>query len=78
MVVKMTHTTSTSSPSSESLDENGMLKPGGTYAVLLGQLFPNAGNGQLVITTDFTKADANIFISDFEHFSATGTVRDPG
>ena len=78
MVVKMTHTTSTSSPSSESLDENGMLKPGGTYAVLLGQLFPNAGNGQLVITTDFTKGDANIFISDFEKFSATGTVRNPG
>ena len=73
--VKMSHTTAASSPSSDSLNANGMLEPGGTYAVLLGELFLNAGNGHLIITTNFTKGDANLYISDFATFSATGTVR---
>ena len=52
-----------------------MLEPGDTISILLGELFPNAGSGYLIITTDFTKGDANLFISDFATFSATGTVR---
>ena len=52
-----------------------MLEPGDTFSILLGELFPNAGSGYLVITTDFTDGDANLFISDFATFSATGTVR---
>ena len=60
---KMSHTTA------------DMLEPGDTFSILLGELFPNAGSGYLIITTDFTKGDANIFISDFATFSATGTVR---
>ena len=52
-----------------------MLEPGNTFSILLGELFPNAGSGYLIITTDFTKGDANIFISDFVTFSATVTVR---
>jgi hypothetical protein len=52
-----------------------MLEPGDTFSILLGELFPNAGSGYLIITTDFTKGDANLFISDFATFSATGTVR---
>ena len=55
---------------------NGMLEPGSTWAVLLSQVFPGApGNGYLIITTDFTDGDANVFISDFAGFSVTGTVR---
>ena len=73
--VKMSHTTAATSPSSDVLNANGMLEPGGTYTVLLGELFPNAGNGHLMITTDFTEGDANLYISDFATFSATGTVR---
>ena len=52
-----------------------MLEPGDTFSILLGELFQNAGSGYLIITTDFTKGDANLFISDFATFSATGTVR---
>ena len=72
---KMSHTTASTSPSSDVLNANGMLEPGGTYAVLLGQLFLNAGNGHLIITTDFTEGDANLYISDFDKFSATGSIR---
>ena len=58
------------------LNVNGMLEPGGTYSVLLSELFDgNPGNGYLIITTDFTGGDGNIFISDFSGFSATGIVR---
>ena len=72
--VKMEHETSASSPSSASLNAAGMLEPGHTYAVLLGELFPNAGNGYLIITTDFMDAGANLYISDFDTFSATGSI----
>ena len=71
---KMSHKTAAGSKG-RGLNDNGMLEPGGTYSVLLGELFPNAGNGHLVITTDFTKGDANLYISDFATFSATATVR---
>ena len=73
--MKMSHTTSASSPGS-GLTESGMLMPGSTYAALLSQLFPgNPGGGYMIITTDFTSGDGNIFISDFAGFSATGSVR---
>ena len=72
---KMTYTTTASGMGSQYLDTAGMLEPGGTYAVLLGQLFPDSGNGHLVITTNFMKGDANVYISDFKTFSATGTIR---
>ena len=74
---KMSHTTSASSPGS-GLNESGQLMPGSTYAILLSQLFPgNPGGGYLIITTDFTSGDGNVFISDFAGFSATGSVRQP-
>ena len=74
---KMSYKTSASSPGS-GLNANGMLEPGGTWSVLLSQVFPgNPGNGYLTITTDFTGGDANVFISDFAGFSVTGTVRPP-
>ena len=74
---KMTHATSAGSPGS-GLNESGMLMPGGTYSALLSQLFPgNPGGGYLIITTDFTAGDGNVFISDFAGFSATGSVRQP-
>ena len=74
---KMTHTTSASSPG-VGLNESGQLMPGSTYTALLSQLFPgNLGGGYLIITTDFTAGDGNVFISDFAGFSATGSVRPP-
>ena len=73
--MKMTHRTSASSPGT-GLNASGMLEPGGTYVVLLSELFPgNPGGGYMIITTDFTSGDGNIFISDFAGFSATGIVR---
>ena len=72
---KMAYKTSASSPGA-GLNADGMLEPGGTWSVLLSQVFPGEpGNGYLVITTDFTAGDANVFISDFAGFSVTGTVR---
>jgi hypothetical protein len=74
---KMSYTTSASSPG-VGLNAAGMLEPGNTWSVLLSQVFPgNPGNGYLIITTDFTNGDANVFISDFATFSVTGTVREP-
>ena len=74
---KMSYTTSASSPG-VGLNAAGMLEPGNTWSVLLSQVFPgNPGNGYLIITTDFTSGDANVFISDFATFSVTGTVRPP-
>ena len=73
--VKMSHTTAADSPGSDYLNANGMLESGGTWSALLGQLFPNAGTGHLIITTNFQDGDANVFISNFDTFSATGTVR---
>ena len=71
----MRYTTSAGSPGM-GLNAAGMLEPGGTWAVLLHEVFPgNPGNGYLTISTDFTGADANIFITDFVGFSVTGTVR---
>ena len=75
--MKMTHTTSASSPG-VGLNGSGMLMPGRTYSALLSQLFPgNLGSGYLIITTDFTAGDGNVFISDFAGFTAAGTVREP-
>ena len=72
---KMSYKTSASSPGA-GLNAAGMLEPGNSWSVLLSQVFPgNTGNGYLVITTDFTGGDANVFISDFAGFSVTGTVR---
>ena len=71
----MTHTTTASSAGSRYLNAAGMLEPGGTYSVLLSELFPNAGTGNLTITTNFTSGDANLYISDFATFSATGSIR---
>ena len=72
---KMSHKTSASSEGT-GLNESGMLEPGNTWSVLLSQVFPgNPGNGYMTITTDFTDGDANVFISDFDGFSVTGTVR---
>ena len=72
--MKLSHTTSASSPGA-GLNANGMLDPGGSWSVLLSQVFPGSpGNGYLIITTDFTDAGANVFISDFAGFSVTGSV----
>ena len=78
---KTEYSTSAGSPGS-GLNSSGMLEPGGTYAVLLSQLLAAAGetgafNGYVIIMTDFTAADGNVFISDFQTFSSTGTVRPP-
>ena len=74
---KLEYTTSASSGGA-GLEPNGMLAPGGTWSILLSQIFPgDPGNGYLVITTDFTGGDGNVFISDFAGFSVTGTVRGP-
>ena len=71
----MSHTTSASSQGN-GLNESGQLMPGGSYVVLLSQLFPGTlGGGYLIITADFTAGDGNVFISDFVGFSATGIVR---
>ena len=75
------YSTRAGSPGS-GLNSSGMLEPGGTYSVLLSQLLEAAGetgafNGFVVIMTDFTRADGNVFISDFQTFSSTGTVRVP-
>ena len=74
------YSTTAGSPGS-GLNSSGMLEPGGTYSVLLSQLLDAAGGttftGYVVIMTDFTDADGNVFISDFDKFSSTGTVRAP-
>ena len=71
---KLSHTTSASSPG-VGLNANGMLYPGGSWSVLLSQVFPGSpGNGYLIIRTDFTDGGANVFISDFAGFSVTGSI----
>ena len=74
---KMSYKTTASSGGS-GLNDGGMLMPGSTWLVLLSELFPgNPGSGYLIITTDFTSGDGNVFITDFAGFAAAGQVRGP-
>ena len=57
-----------------------MLVPQSTMTVLLSQLLSAAGHtgtfrGYMVITADFTEADAGVFISDFSGFTSAAAVR---
>ena len=58
-----------------------MLGPQSTMSMLLTEVLTGAGHtgrfaGYMIITTDFNKADAGVFISDFVGFTAGATVRD--
>ena len=64
--------TSYSSPS--------MMGPRTTMSILLSEVLTAAGHtgsfsGQMIITADFTEADAGVFISDFSGFTAAASVR---
>ena len=57
-----------------------MMGPRSTMSILLSQLLTSAGHtgsfgGQMIITADFTAADAGVFISDFSGFTSSATVR---
>ena len=57
-----------------------MMQPQTTMAVLLSEVLRMAGHsgsfrGYMIITADFTKADAGVFVSDFAGFTAGATVR---
>ena len=57
-----------------------MMAPQSTMTILLSQLLTaveHTGNfrGYMTITADFTEADAGVFISDFDGFTAGATVR---
>ena len=59
-----------------------MLMPRSTMSILLSELLTSAGHtgslsGQMVITADFTEADASVFITDFGGFTSGVTVRIP-
>ena len=58
-----------------------MVGPQSTMSILLSEVLTAAGHtgsfsGYMIITTDFNEADAGVFISDFEGFTAAATVRD--
>ena len=76
---KTSYTTGAGSPGG-GLNSSGMLVPGATYAVMLSSLLNEAGltgmfTGYMTITANFLDGDANIYISDFENWGTTGTVR---
>jgi hypothetical protein len=76
---KTSYTTGPGSPG-DGLNSSGMLVPGATYAALLSSLLDAAGltgafSGYMTITANFLDGDANIYISDFERWGTTGTVR---
>ena len=57
-----------------------MMEPRTTMSILLSQLLDSAGHtgsfsGQMIITADFTEADAGVFISDFVGFTSAVAVR---
>ena len=57
-----------------------MMQPQTTMAVLLSELLrmvehTGSFSGYMIITADFTEADASIYVSDFLKFSAASTVR---
>ena len=57
-----------------------MMQPQTTMSVLLSEVLRMAGHsgsfrGYMIITADFTKADAGVFVSDFAGFTAGATVR---
>ena len=57
-----------------------MMGPRSTMSVLLSEVLTAAGHagsfsGQMIITADFTAADAGVFISDFVGFTAGAMVR---
>ena len=59
---------------------SSMLMPQTSMTKLLSELLRDAGHtgsfrGYMMITTDFTDADAGVFISDFAGFTAGATVR---
>lgn len=72
-----TYTTSATSPGTGLT--NGVLNSGDTYLVLASELLSAAGqgtdfNGYVLITTNFTNAHGNIFLTDFAGFTAGGEV----
>lgn len=73
-----TYTTNASS-SGDGLDATGALVSGGSYSVLLSQLLADAGApedflGYMIVTTDFTNAHGDVFITDFGGFTSSGNV----
>ena len=57
-----------------------MMQPQTTMSLLLSEVLRMAGHtgsfrGYMIITADFTKADAGVFVSDFAGFTAGATVR---
>ena len=57
-----------------------MMQPQSTMSLLLSEVLRMAGHtgsfgGYMIITADFTKADAGVFVSDFAGFTAGATVR---
>ena len=57
-----------------------MMMPRSTMSILLSEVLTAAGHtgsfsGQMIITADFTEADAGVFISDFSGFTSGATVR---
>lgn len=57
-----------------------MMQPQTTMTMLLSELLTAAGHtgsfsGYMIITADFTEADAGVFISDFVGFTSGATVR---
>ena len=57
-----------------------MIMPRSTMSILLSQVLTAAGHsgsfsGQMIITADFTEADAGVFISDFSGFTSAAAVR---
>ena len=57
-----------------------MMQPQSTMSILLSEMLRSAGHtgsfrGYMMITADFTAADAGVFISDFAGFTAGATVR---
>ena len=64
----------------EVLYSTPMMMPRTTMSILLSQLLTAAGHtgsfsGQMIITADFTAADAGVFISDFSGFTSSASVR---
>ena len=60
-----------------------MMGPRSTMSILLSELLASAEHtgsfsGQMIITADFTEADAGVFISDFVGFTSAATVRMEG
>ena len=56
-----------------------MMGPRSTMSILLSQLLTSAGHtgsfgGQMIITADFTEADAGVFITDFSGFTSAAAV----